>query len=193
MAALYVLQAGRNQWSDANRIESAVGVPLSEAGAAAIQQIAEELADKNIEAIYAPPGESERQTAQIVAGKLKVRTRTNEDLRELDYGLWQGLLVSEVKQRYAKVYRQWQEAPLTACPPGGECFPDAQERLCQAVARILKRHRGRSVLLVLQPVAAALLKCRLFGLGCSAVWENVDLLSTWTSYETDRLDFEEQP
>jgi probable phosphoglycerate mutase len=114
-------------------------------------------------------------------------------LRELDYGLWQGLLESEVKQRYGKVYRQWQEAPLTACPPGGEAFPDAQARICQAVACILKRNRGRNVLVVLQPVAAALLKCRLNRLDCSTVWDNVDCLGAWASYDADGIDLENEP
>ncbi|NQU76466.1 MAG: histidine phosphatase family protein [Planctomycetes bacterium] len=185
MANLYLLQSGRTQWCDSNRFASAAGVPLSEAGEEAIRKVAVELADRPIKAIYAPPCESERQTAQIVGKLLKLRWHCREGLRELDYGLWQGLLLEEVKKRYGKVYRQWREAPTSANPPGGETFTEAQERICKTVAGILKRHRGEDVLLILQPVAVALVKCRLTGADASAVWGNVDMPETWTCYKLD--------
>ena len=39
------------------------------------------------------------------------------------------MLVSDVKAKQPKVYRQWQEQPETVCPPQGETLGDAEERL----------------------------------------------------------------
>ncbi len=191
MAILYVLQSGRTDWDDAKRFESAAGAPLSEAGAAVVHELAEVLAAKPIKAVYSSPSESDSQTAGIVAQRMNLKPAGRPELRELDYGLWQGLLVGEVKHRYGKVYRMWRESPDVTCPPGGETFHDAQDRCWGAVRKVIKRHRGRDVLIVLQPLAAALLNCKLLGEGVERIWENVDWLATWRQYDLERISLTE--
>lgn len=187
MAMLYVIQAGRTEWSEQTRIDSTVGVPLSPAGASATREIATELAGRNITAIYGSHNESDRQTAQIVADVLSVRPHASEDLRELDYGLWQGLRIEDIKHRHTRVYRQWLEAPMTICPPEGEALHEAQGRVVAAIEKIVRRHRDQNVLAVLHPLVAGLLRCRLIGINLSNIWENVNWMGTWVSYDLLRL------
>ena len=52
MATLYVMQAGRTEWSQQNRIDSIAGAPLTEDGAAAAREIAAELRGRGITALY---------------------------------------------------------------------------------------------------------------------------------------------
>jgi probable phosphoglycerate mutase len=176
VATIYILQSGRTEWSDVGRFESTVGVPLTEAGAAAVREILEELRGRGIAAVYSSSEPAECQTAQIA------KRVCREELRDVDYGLWQGLLVEEVRHRYAKAYRQWREAPADGRPPGGESFAEAQERLAEVVGRIAKRHKDKSGLLVLKPIAAALLKCRLAGQDLSTIWQHVEWPAAWTAY-----------
>ena len=185
MATLYILQAGRTEWSDAGRFESAVGVPLTEAGAAAVRAILEELAGRDITAVYSSDEQADCQTAQIAADVLGVKRHCRQELRDVDYGLWQGLLIEEVRRRYAKAYRQWREAPAEGRPPGGESFPEVQERIGRAVRKIARKHKGRSVVLVLKPIPAALLNCRLTGQNLSTIWQQVDWPAAWTAYDID--------
>jgi len=183
MATLYVFQAGREPWNDERRIDSAVGAPLDEAGVEAARLTAEQLSGLDIKAVYACNSESPRSAGEIVAARLKLKLQHRAALGELDFGLWQGLLVKEVKQRYAKAYRQWRGGGGDAGPPGGETFAQAQGRICAAAAKILKRYKDQGVLLVLEPVAAGLLKCRLHGLDLAAVWDQVDWAPGWSAYE----------
>ena len=185
VAQLYILQSGRTEWSDAGRFESAAGVPLSEAGAAAVREILEELRGREIMMVYSSSEPAECQTAQIAADQLGVKRVCREELRDLDYGLWQGLLVEEVRHRYAKAYRQWREVPSDGRPPGGESFREAQERIVQGVRKIAKRHKDKSLLLVLKPIAAALLKCWATGQDLSTIWQHVQWPAAWTLYNVD--------
>jgi phosphoserine phosphatase len=139
---LYVLQSGRTEWSDQGRFESAAGMPLTEVGAAAVREILEELRGRDIEAVYSSTEPAESQTAQIAADQLGIKRVRCEELRDLDYGLWQGLLVEEVRHRYAKAYRQWHESPAESRPPGGESFAEAQERILTAAQKITRRHKS---------------------------------------------------
>ena len=185
MATLYVLQGGRAEWADERRIDSTVGVPLDAEGIEATRDMAAQLTDCDIKAVYACHGASQWQAAEIVADTLKLKPVHRSALGELDFGLWQGLLVKEVKQRYAKAYRQWRCGGGDAGPPGGETFVQAQDRVCRAAGRILKRHKGQDVLLVLEPVAASLLKCRLNACDLSDVWDRIDWTPAWRTYELD--------
>ena len=185
MTTVYVVQSGRTVWEDQSRFESAVGSPLTEQGSAAVKSIAKELVKHKINVIYTSKGESERQTADLVAEVLGVKVRTKNNLREIDYGMWQGLTVKEIKRRHPKVYRQWTESPVSVRPPGGESLDEVQKRLRESMREIVKRHRGGSSLVVLRPVALGLLRCVLDGTPVSGVWSQVTPGFTWDSYEMD--------
>ena len=185
MAKLYVIQTGRTTWEEQARVESAAGAPLTAEAADELRAHAEELADCGIIAVYAGPGDAEAQTAALVAEVLGVKVKTRADLREIDYGLWQGLTVDEIKRRQPKVYRKWTEAPGSVRPPDGETLAEAQERLRRDVKQILQRHRGGPALVVLRPVMLGLLRCALNGEEVGQIWNYVDPSYTWSSYEAD--------
>lgn len=192
MAHLYILQTGQTEWSDSGRMDSAAGVPLSEAGAASVHQLAEDLVDRSIKAVYACKMEADWQTAVIVSTHLGVKAHARDELRGLDYGLWQGLLVEEARQRYGKAFRQFRESPASARPPGGEALVDAQKRIVDSVKKILKKHKDQAVLLVLQPVVAGLLRCRLSGQPIDELWSHVNPLGTYDAHELDQVDLMEK-
>lgn len=183
MAKLYIMQTGQTTWQEQARFESPAGSPLTAQGARFVEDAIEELTQCGIGAIYAAAGEAEKQTAGLAAKRLGVKVRTNRELHEIDYGLWQGLTQEEIRRRNPKVYRQWTEAPATVCPPDGETLCDAQKRILYAMNGILKRHKTGPALLVLRPFVLGLLRCVLQGQELEALWKNVDPSFTWSSYE----------
>ena len=187
MVRLYIFQTGQTAWETQDRIEPPTGVPLTEEGALAVQDAAKELADHPISAVYAcTTGEAERQTAEQLAKTLGVKLHVRESLHDLDYGLWRGLTADELKRRQPKAYRQWIKAPTSVRPPEGETPDEAQQRLREALKKILKRHRRGSAALVLRPLAVGLLRCMMENQGLGALWQHVDTSFRWSSYEVDQ-------
>jgi broad specificity phosphatase PhoE len=183
---LYMARTGRTVWEDQARIESAAGVPLSDEGVREVLDLAGELNDVPISAVYCPPGEAEKQTAKLLAKQLGVKRHTVEALREIDYGLWQGLTAAEIKRRQPRVFRQWKKTPKTVQPPGGESLGDLEQRLRRAVRDIIRRRKGKgSPLLVLRPVALTLLRSILREEDVEALWTQGEGDFTWGAYETD--------
>ena len=80
-----------------------------------------------------------------------MKVKTLDKLQNLDHGLWQGMLVADVKTKQPKVYRQWQEQPETVCPPQGETVGDAEERLQAALAKLMKKHKSEGLVAVVLP------------------------------------------
>jgi broad specificity phosphatase PhoE len=183
---LYLARTGKTVWEDQARIESAAGVPLSDEGVEEVLRLAGELDDVAISAVYCPPGEAEKQTAKLLAKRLGVKRQMVEELREIDYGLWQGLTTDEIKRRQPRVFRQWRKTPKTVQPPGGESLGDVEQRLRRAVREIIRRRKGKgSPLLVLRPVALTLLRSIVREEDVDTLWCHGDPEFTWGAYETD--------
>ena len=80
---------------------------------------------------------------------MKIKLKKIERLENLNQGLWQGMLVEDVRHKQPKVYRQWQEQPENVCPPEGEMLGQADERVRNAIVKLLKRRKEGVIGLVL--------------------------------------------
>lgn len=185
MAKLYVIKTGQTTFEAESRIESTAGAPLSDQGVQDVHIAAGQLAAEKLSAIYAAAAETEYQTARLVGRQLGLKVRTVPNLREIDYGMWQGLTLKEIRRRQPKVYRQWSEAPTTVCPPGGETLADGQQRIRKALEGIIRRRKNEPPLLVLRPVVLVLLRCIIEKKAPEAIWKQIDPAFTWCSYEMD--------
>jgi probable phosphoglycerate mutase len=101
--------------------------------------------------VYSGPSQSALQTADALAAALGIKTKALDSLHNLDFGLWQGMLIAEVKAKQPKVYRQLQEQPETVCPPQGETVGAARQRVQSALAKIAKKHKSEGAVAVVVP------------------------------------------
>jgi broad specificity phosphatase PhoE len=182
MTKVYLVRTGQTAWESQGRVDSTIGTPLTAQGASDVQTVIAELADQKVTVLYSPDGQAERQTAAMISAARGVKVRIDDDLRELDFGLWQGLTLAEIQRRQPRMYRQWLWCPQTVRPPQGETVDEATERLRNALARILKRHQGAGPLLVLRPVAMGLMRCILQGEPISALRGNMEGAPAWSSH-----------
>jgi probable phosphoglycerate mutase len=88
----------------------------------------------------------------------------------LNQGLWQGLLVEEIRRKQPKVYKQWQEHPETVCPPAGETLPEALLRVEETLEKLARKHRQGTIALVVPEPLAAIIRFRLEGTELGDLW-----------------------
>lgn len=155
MLQLLLIRPGATEYDQQGRIQGTLDIPLSEDGRQQVQALAESVRELQIAALYASPCQSAEQTAELLAEDLQLKAKTVDKLQNLDYGLWQGLLVEEVKTKQPKVYRQWQEQPESVCPPQGETVVAAKGRVAEALKKLLKRHKGDSAVAIVSPEPVA--------------------------------------
>ena len=149
MLNIVLIRPGSTDYDVQQRIQGSLDIPLNEQGAAEAAQVAEQLRDKGLEAVYAPASQPSLETAEIIAEILDIKRKKLDRLHNLDQGLWQGMLVKDVRRKQPKVYRRWQEQPENVCPPEGEMLGEADERVRAAVVKIMKRRKEGVVGLVL--------------------------------------------
>jgi probable phosphoglycerate mutase len=122
---------------------------LSEAGRRQAEATAAVLAARRgVQAIVSSPLRRCRQTAETVATRLGLDVRVEEDLREADFGAWEGLTFAEVHERYAQDLTAWLSSPAAAPSGGGESFEAVARRVAAAREALLARHAGETVLVV---------------------------------------------
>lgn len=158
MLQIVLIRPGSTDYDQEGRIQGALDVPLNAKGTAEVVQLIGELQGKGIETIYAPVSQPSRQTAEAIAKQLKIKMKKIDRLQNLNQGLWQGMLIEDVRQKQPKVYRQWQEQPETVCPPEGETLAEADERVRAAMTRLLKKRKEGTIGLVVPEPLASLVR-----------------------------------
>ena len=182
---LYVVQTGETIWEVQQRVDSLGGVPLNDTGKETIRRVGKELVPHQPTLIYASSGESEKETAALLAEELGLKIRTDPRLDGFDFGLWQGLTISDIRHRQPKLFKQWLESPSGIRPPSGESLQEAQQRVCEAVREIVKKGKKKPTapILVLRPMAMGVLRCKLEKADLDNIWKFLGREFTWTSYD----------
>jgi len=132
VTTLLLVRHGETDWNADGRLQGRTDRPLSEFGRLQASQLAEELADERVAAIYASDLSRARETAAIVGERLGLAVVLDPGLREKDWGTWEGLTPVE-RDRVEFV---------------GESTEAHQERVLGALRRIADRHPGERVLVV---------------------------------------------
>lgn len=95
---------------------------------------------------------------------------TEDDLREIDLGVWEGLTVAEITQRYGDVVARRRADPEGVVPPGGESLDHVQARALRAMGEILSHHQDGSIAVVAHGAVNKMILLSALGAPPSAYW-----------------------
>ena len=165
------IRVGQTVWDAAGRIDPLSGMELTLEGLAETESQIAVADETSLTVVLVGPGQDEQQAAAVAAKQIGIKRKTDARLGGLDYGLWQGLTIDEVRHRQPSLWKQWLESPLSVRPPGGETIDEIQQRLAEFLAEMPKRYRKHAPLLVLKPIPFAVLECMLTGEGLERIWE----------------------
>ncbi|NIP84717.1 MAG: histidine phosphatase family protein, partial [Planctomycetales bacterium] len=129
MLKIILIHSGATEYDQQGRILGTLDVPLSEEGQRQVEVASDQLGAYSLEMLYTAPSESARQTAEKISRHLGIKCKASDLLRNVDHGLWQGMLLEDVRRKQPKVYRQWREQPESVCPPEGEMLETARQRV----------------------------------------------------------------
>ena len=111
MAPTTILLArhGETDWNAVGRWQGHTDRPLTELGRRQAAELAERLADVELDAVYSSDLLRAVETAEPVAKRLGLPLQTLPELREVDVGTWAGLTRDEVAERFPDGFRRWSE------------------------------------------------------------------------------------
>jgi len=160
MTHLCLIRHGQTDWNLEGRYQGQSDVPLNEKGLEQAKSLIEKLNGKTFAAIYSSDLIRARQTAEPIAKMLGIDIQIEPRLREINQGQWEGVLVEDIKARYAKIWSQRTEDPANVRPPGGETVREVATRVYAALNDIVRRFPTAHVLVLSHGLSIATAICR---------------------------------
>lgn len=153
MLKVLLIRSGNTEYECQGRVQGTLDVPLSEDGRKQVEDLADALSQQQIDILYYGPCKCAQQSMEIINQKLDLKTKKLDAFQNLDHGLWQGMLIEDVKTKQPKVYKQWQEHPESVCPPNGETIQQVRDRVQTALTKLAKKHKDATIgILVAEPL-----------------------------------------
>ena len=135
-----LVRHGEADWNVERRVQGHSDRPLTETGIAQALALAEQLADEPIDAVYSSDLARAHDTARLIADAHGLHVETLPELRERDFGTWEGLTDDEVFERFPQARTgSWGDA---------ETREELEARILTAISRIASRHPDGRVLVV---------------------------------------------
>ena len=128
MSEIYLIRHGEITQSSPRRFVGQSELPLTDRGREQMRQVAEYLAGTGVTRLLCSPLSRCVESAGIVGMALGLEPEVVPDLREIGLGVWEGLTVEEVRQRFPGDYETRGRDLARFRPAGGESFADVQCR-----------------------------------------------------------------
>jgi broad specificity phosphatase PhoE len=146
VTTILLARHGESDWNRAKRWQGQADRPLTDLGRRQAEELADRLADTELDAVYSSDLRRAADTADAVARRRGLTVQTTPDLREVDVGAWSGLTRAEAEAQFPDAYERWLE--------GGEGWDDGETyeqlatRVLGAIRAIGETHDGGRVLVV---------------------------------------------
>lgn len=183
MTTLYLVRHGETPWNVEGRYQGQLDPPLTERGQQQAHATAVKLATEGISAIYSSDLARAAQTAQALAEVTGLSITTDERLREINQGEWQGVVIGDIRAGWPAALHGWESDPWRYHPPGGETLQQVQQRLFATIADISATHTGQKVAVFSHKLPIALLKIRYQGHPHAKIWSLLPANGAWEVFE----------
>ncbi len=146
---LFLVRHGQTEWNDLRKIQGHSDIPLSEVGIIQAQEVAQQLASHKFDAIISSDLQRAAQTADIINRYHKHDIRLEPLLREQHYGIAQGLVGTELPQRFSQIlHKPFGQPEHEYDVPEAESYIQLVDRASKAIHKIIDTHIGQTVLVI---------------------------------------------
>lgn len=146
---LYLMRHGQVKGHDERRINGHDDVELTEEGIAQSHRLGQRLKDEKITALYSSDLRRSSEGARIIANYLDITPAPPlQEFREKNFGVFEGLNLKEIKERFAVEMNELMNNWIGYCPPGAESLTELEQRVMRALHHILEKHAGERIALV---------------------------------------------
>lgn len=161
MTRLWLVRHGQTDWNLQGRYQGQTDPPLNATGVQQAELAAQMLCGRKYAALYSSDLQRARVTAEIIGRQLGLEVITDQRLREVNLGAWEGMLVGDIQAQYPEEWEARQRDRLRfRVPGGGESVIDVAERMWPAIDDLASRHPDQDIIVVSHGLALATILCR---------------------------------
>ncbi len=130
---------------------------VSPAGKIQLKNLTDRFSGTNIDVIYSSPLKRAKQTAEAVSGERDIPIILDDRLREFCAGEWEGKSIETLHTDYPELSVLWTDRLWEFKVHGSEDMGDLTKRVSEALADILKKHEGQTIVITSHACALRML------------------------------------
>jgi alpha-ribazole phosphatase len=163
MTKIFLIRHGEVTWNRQACYTGWTDLPLTAKGIAQAERVAGRLRAEPLRAVYCSDLQRSRITAEIIATSQGLTPVADPDLRELNYGEWEGVAEKRLPVEFPELYQAWVANPAGVATPSGESFSQLLTRVTAATDRITSAYPEGSVAIVGHKSVNRVLLCHWLG------------------------------
>lgn len=150
-------------------------------------------ATEKLFAVYTSDLSRARRSAEIIARPYGLIPVVMPELRERNFGIWEGMSFDEIKIKYPAEFEAWAGNPLTHSPIEGESTLQVRDRVLPAIEKILDGNRGQNVAVVAHGGVNRLVICHTLGMPLENIFRieqdygAANIIEYWEKYPVVKL------
>ena len=166
---LILIRHGETEWSYQKRYCGFTDIDLNEKGRWQARRLLKRLNKEKIHEVYSSGMKRTLQCAKIVFQDMPVEEMS--DLREINFGIFEGLRYQDLMIEYPQVYRKWLENPLDIIIPRGESLNSLAGRVRKALRKILSQNSNKRVAIFTHGGPIRVILCDILKLDLKEIWK----------------------
>ncbi len=155
---IHLLRHGEAQGG--NRYRGITDDPLTEKG---WEQMWSAVGEERWERVISSPLSRCAEFGKALAERFSIPFEVVDDLKEMDFGRWDGKSAEEIWAKDAEALQQFWKDPVAGVPPDGEAFVDFRSRVMNSWREIIAAHPGQRLLLITHGGVIRVILCELSG------------------------------
>ena len=148
MLTIYLTRHGLTEWNVNRRMQGWGNGELTEKGIKDAKALGQRLADTSIDKVYSSSSKRAYETAQYIIGDRNISLIQMDDLREMNFGDWDGRVRDEVEAEYPEEFKIFWEKPHLYDRNSGETFEHVRKRAINALEHIIEENKEGIILVV---------------------------------------------
>lgn len=146
---LFLIRHGQTLWNKEGKYQGDKDIDLTRVGINQAKLAAKYLSRVDFSNIYSSPLRRAIDTANIINKTKNLKIIARENLKEINFGKWEGMKFDEINKMFHEDYQKWLGDPYNNCPTGGESFKQVKERAAAEIDNIVNENEdGSSVAVV---------------------------------------------
>lgn len=148
MIRLLLIRHGYSSGNKSRRFSGQMDLPLSEEGIQQAERVCSYI-QKNytVDALYASDLVRAIDTVKPLAEALSLPIHTHSELREINEGSWQGMLITDVEAKYPEEFAAYKANLGLYQFKDGECYTTMLQRLLPMINKIIADNPDKTVVI----------------------------------------------
>jgi broad specificity phosphatase PhoE len=166
---VYLIRHAETEFNREGRVQGFTDSPLSDLGHEQARRLRDRLSAVKIGAAACSPARRATDTAGVALDGA-VPFRTYDGLLEMNLGVWEGRIASEIRRQYPREIKLWFDKPSRLRLEGGETIRSFRRRVKATMDAIRERHPEKTIAVFTHGGVIRIYLTSLLGMKLDDVW-----------------------